>query len=156
MVASWSLFEVDDQSNLSSSKSCPKLSTFLPSGQWFVMLELNPVCYHYTGGYRRDVRVHVASALAYVPPLIQDKNCASLHDIRTDLGERSNFSPLLLEAPFGRTLDRGRGASGSGAARPPKQCVWVSWAEQARALDEAVMKMVMISGRGDGGGKEFL
>ncbi len=27
------------------------------------MLELNPVCYHYTGGYRRDVLVHVASAL---------------------------------------------------------------------------------------------
>jgi len=101
------------------------------------MLELNPVCYHYTGGYRRDVRLHVASALAYVSPLIQDKNRASLHDIRTDLGERSNFSPLLLEAPLGGTLDRGRGASGSGAARPPKQCVWVSWAEQARALDEA-------------------
>ncbi len=49
----------------------------------------------------------------------------------------SNFSPLLLKAPLGRTLDRGRGASGSGAARPPKQCVWVSWAGQARALDVA-------------------
>ena len=61
--------------------------------------------------------MHVASALAYVPPLIQDKNRASLHDIRTDLEERSNFSPLLLEAPLGGTLDRGRGASGSGAAR---------------------------------------
>ncbi len=94
------------------------------------MLELNPVCYHYTGGYRRYVRLHVDSALAYVSPLIQDKNRASLHDIRTDLGERSNFSPLLLEAPLGGTLDRGRGA-------PPKQCIWVSWAEQARALDEA-------------------
>ena len=112
------------------------------------MLELNPVCYHYTGGYRRDVRVHVASALAYVPPLIQDKNRASLHDIRTDLEERSNFSPLLLEAPLGGTLDRGRGASGSGAARPPKQCVWVSWAEQARALDEAERNS---SGDEDGG-----
>ena len=100
------------------------------------MLELNPVCYHYTGGYRR-VHMHVASALVCVSPLIQDKNRASLHDIRTDLEERFNFSPLLLEAPLGGTLDRGRGASGSGAARPPKQCVWVSWAEQARALDEA-------------------
>ena len=39
-----------------------------------------------------------ASALVCVSPLIQDKNRASLHDIRTDLGERSNFSPLLLEA----------------------------------------------------------
>ncbi len=95
------------------------------------MLELNPVCYHYTGGYRRVVRVHVASALAYVPPLIQDKNRVSLHDIRIELGERSTLSPLLLEAPLGRTLDRGRGASGSGAARPPKQCVWVSWAGRA-------------------------
>ena len=114
-----------------SQAASPALSypLFLPSGQWFVMLELNPVCYHYTGGYRRDVRVHVASALAYVPPLIQDKNRASLHDIRTDLEERSNFSPLLLEAPLGGTLDRGRGASGSSAARPPKHCVWVSWAE---------------------------
>jgi len=101
------------------------------------MLELNPVCYHYTGGYRRDVLLHVASALAYVSPLIQDKNRASLHDIRTDLEERFNFSPLLLEAPLGGTLDRGRGASGSGAARPPRQCIWVSRAEQARALDEA-------------------
>ena len=101
------------------------------------MLELNPVCYHYTGGYRRDVRVHVASALAYVPPLVQDKNRASLHDIRTELGERPKHSPLLLEVPLGRTLDRGCGASGNGAARPPKQCVWVSWAERARALDEA-------------------
>ncbi len=73
--------------------------------------------------YRRDVLLHVASALVYVSPLIQDKNRASLHDIRTDLGERSNFSPLLLEAPLGGTLDRGRGASGSGAARPPRQCV---------------------------------
>ena len=78
-----------------------------------------------------------ASALVCVSPLIQDKNRASLHDIRTDLEERFNFSPLLLEAPLGGTLDRGRGASGSGAARPPKQCAWVSWAEQARALDEA-------------------
>ena len=81
--------------------------------------------------------MHVASALVCVSPLIQDKNRASLHDIRTDLEERSNFSPLLLEAPLGGTLDRGRGASGSGAARPPEQCVWVSWAEQARALDAA-------------------
>ncbi len=100
------------------------------------MLELNPVCYHYTGGYRMEVRVHVASALAYVSPLIrQDKNRASLHDIRTELGERSNLSPLLLEAPLGRTLDRVRGASGSGAPRPPH--IWVSWAGRARALDEA-------------------
>ncbi len=101
------------------------------------MLELNPVCYHYTGGYRRDVRVHVASALAYVSPLTQDKNRASLHDIRTELGERSNLSPLLLEAPLGRTLDLGRGASGSGAAHPLKRYVWVGWAGRARALDEA-------------------
>ena len=111
------------------------------------MLKLNPVCYHYTGGYRRDVRVHVASALAYEPPQIQDKNRASLHDIRTELGERSTLSPLLLEAPLGRTLDRGRGASGSGAARPPKQCVWVSWAERREHLmkqseTRPVMKMV--------------
>ena len=112
------------------------------------MLELNPVCYHYTGGYRRDVLLHVASALAYVSPLIQDKNRASLHDIRTDLEERSNFSPLLLEAPLGGTLNRGRGASGSGAERPPEQCVWVSWAEQARALDEAERNS---SGDEDGG-----
>jgi hypothetical protein len=101
------------------------------------MLKLNPVCYHYTGGYRRVVQVHVASALAYVPPLIQDKNRVSLHDIRTELGERSNLSPLLLEVPLGRKLDRGRGASESGAAHPPKQCVWVSWAGRARALDAA-------------------
>jgi hypothetical protein len=78
-----------------------------------------------------------ASALVCVSPLIQGKNRVSLHDIRTELGERPKHSPLLLEAPLGRTLDRGRGASGSGAARPPKQCVWVSWAERARALDEA-------------------
>ena len=89
-----------------------------------------------------------ASALVCVSPLIQDKNRASLHDIRTDLGERSNFSPLLLEAPFGRTLDRGRGASGSGAALHPKQCVRVSRAEQARALDEAERNS---SGDEDGG-----
>ncbi len=44
---------------------------------------------------------------------------------------------MLLEAALGGTLDRGRGASGSGAARPPKQCVWVSWAEREQALDEA-------------------
>jgi len=111
------------------------------------MLELNPVCYHYTGGYRR-VHMHVASALVCVSPLIQDKNRVSLHDIRTELGERPKHSPLLLEAPLGRTLDRGRGASGSGAARPPKQCVWVSWAEQARALDEAERNS---SGDEDGG-----
>jgi hypothetical protein len=48
--------------------------------------------------------VHVASALAYVSPLIQDKNRAILHDSQTELGERSNLSPLLLEAPLGRTL----------------------------------------------------
>ncbi len=70
--------------------------------------------------------MHAASALAYVSPLIQDKNRASLHDIRTELGERPKHSSLLLEAPLGRTLDRGRGASGSGAARLPKQSVWAS------------------------------
>jgi hypothetical protein len=80
--------------------------------------------------------MHVASALVCVSPLIQYKNRAILHDIRTELGERSNLSPLLLEAPLGRTLDRGRGASESGAARPPKRYVWVSWAGRARALDE--------------------
>lgn len=89
-----------------------------------------------------------ASALVCVSPLIQDKNRVSLHDIRTELGERPKHSPLLLEAPLGGTLDRGRGASGSGAARPPKQCVWVSWAEQARALDEAERNS---SGDEDGG-----
>jgi hypothetical protein len=81
--------------------------------------------------------MHVASALVCVSPLIQDKNRASLHDIQTELGERSNLSPLLLEAPLGRTLDRGRGASGRGAACPSKRYVWVSWDERARALDEA-------------------
>ncbi len=51
--------------------------------------------------------------------------------------ERDPISARCLEAPLGRALDRGRGASGSGAARPPKQFVWVSWAGRARALDEA-------------------
>ncbi len=81
--------------------------------------------------------MYVASALAYASPLTQDKNRASLHDVRTELGKRSNLSPLLLEAPLGRTLDQGRVASGNGAARPPKRFVWVSWAGRVQALDEA-------------------
>ncbi len=93
-----------------------------------------------------------ASARGFCPCLCTTadtrQNRASLHDIRTDLEERFNLSPLLLEAPLGGTLDRGRGASGSDAARPPKRCVWVSWAEQARALDEAERNS---SGDDDGG-----
>ncbi len=72
---------------------------------------------------RRRRTLQLRADRGSVSPLIQDKNRASLHDIRTDLEERFNFSPLLLEAPLGGTLDRGRGASGSGAARPPRQCV---------------------------------
>ena len=98
------------------------------------MLELNPVCYHYTGGYRRDVQLHVASALVYVSPLIQDKIVPvyTIFELILERGpisvccswkrhseERSTEDVVLL----GTVL--------------PKHCVWVSWAEQARALDEA-------------------
>jgi len=71
-----------------------------------------------------------ASARGFCPCLCitadTRQNRASLHDTRTELGERPKQSPLLLEAPLGRTLSRGRGASGSGAARLPKRFVWAS------------------------------
>jgi hypothetical protein len=106
--------------------------------------------------------MHAASALVCVSPLIQDKNRASLHDTRTELGERSNLSPLLLEAPLGRTLDRGRGASESGLRILPNGTSGSAELGGREHLmkrsddTRSVMKMVMISGQGDGGGKEFL
>ncbi len=105
--------------------------------------------------------MHVASALVCVSPLIQDKNCVSLHDIRTELGERPKHSPLLLEALLGRTLDRGVVLLGAVLRVLPNSVsgsAGLSRREHLMKRSETcpVMKMAMISGRGDGGGKEFL
>ena len=101
--------------------------------------------------------MHMASALAYVPPLIQDKNRASLHDIRTDSisarcswkrhsEERSTEDVVLLGAVL-RVLPNS--VSGSAGLSRREHLM-------KRSETRLVMKMVKISGRGDGGGKEFL
>ncbi len=100
----------------------------------------------------------VASALAYVSPLIQDKNRASLHDTRTGLErdpisarcswkchseERSTEDVVLLGAVL-RVLTNG--TSGPAELGGRKHLM-------KRSETRPVMKMVMISGRGDGGEK---
>ena len=102
-----------------------------------------------------------ASALVCISPLIQDKNRVSLHDIRTDLGERSNFSPLLLEAPLGERSTEDVVLLGAVLRVLPNSVsgsAGLSRREHLMKRSETrpVMKMVEISGRGDGGGKEIL
>ncbi len=106
--------------------------------------------------------MHVASALVHVSPLIQDKNRASLHDIRMSLErdpisarcswkcqseEHSTEDVVLLGAVL-RLLPNGT----SGSAELGGCEHLMKRSDDTRP----VMKMVMISRQGDGGGKEFL
>ncbi len=131
MVASWSLFEVDDQSN--SQAACPALGCpLLPSGQWFVMLELNPVCYHYAGGYRRNVRGRGPISV----------RCSW----KRHWEERSTEDVVLLGALLHVLPNSVSGSAGLSRRQHLMK----------RSETRPVMKSVMISGRGDSGGKEFL
>ena len=105
--------------------------------------------------------MHVASALVCVSPLIQDKNRASLHDIRTELGERPKHSLRLLEVPLRRSLDEDVVLLGMVLRVLPNSVSGSAGLGRCehlmkRSETRPVMKMVMISGRDDGGGKEFL
>ena len=86
-------------------------------------------------------------------PLTAIRNVHNSFDCSTTGNLRTCFEPsvqawILYKAPQWNARYPNSWNSGNGAARPPKQCVWVSWAERARALDEAERNS---SGDEDGG-----
>ncbi len=100
--------------------------------------------------------MHVASALAYVSPLTQDKNRSELSLERDPISvrcswkrhseERSTEDVVLLGAVLRFLPNGSSGSAGLGGREHLMK----------RSETRPVMKMVMISGRGDSGGKEFL
>jgi hypothetical protein len=159
LEASWSfrsmISRVESQA-ASPALVCPLL---LPVAQWFVMLDIEP-CMQSLDRWQQKGR---ADARGFCPCLCittdTRQNRASLQDIRTELGrdpskvccswkrhseERSTEDVVLLG-----TVLRVFPNSLSGLAGLDRRAHLIK-----QSKTHPLMKMMMISGRGDGGGKQ--